>query len=73
MFNFKTNRRINVFKVSMSVYTYIVIITPVTFICNLYILYTSKISTHKLTNPLQFPHKPPGVREPQFGKPWRTV
>ncbi len=28
---------------------------------------------YQLTNPLQFPHEPPGVREPHFGKPWPMI
>ncbi len=33
-------------------------------------LYTrTKHTLYQLTNPLQFPHEPPGVHEPHFGKP----
>ncbi len=36
-------------------------------------IYTCKHTLYRLTSPLQFPHEPPGVREPHFGKPWFTT
>ncbi len=51
---------------------------PVIFICknffliffiNSLMVYTRRHTLYQLTNPLQFPHEPPGVREPHFGKP----
>ncbi len=36
-------------------------------------LYTHRHTLYQLTNPLQFPHEPPGFHEPHFGKPWRSI
>ncbi len=35
-------------------------------------VYTRRHTLYKLTNPLQFPHEPPGVHKPHFGKPSYT-
>ncbi len=42
-------------------------------IINLLMVYTCKHTLYQLSNPLQFPHEPPGVHQPHFRKPWSKV